>query len=146
MLRCDLLLVSESRPGEHRGQDTSKNNTCDRTAQIQDCVNVSGITKSRGKILLVDMLPCLMWIWVLVRRLNLVFLETVYWTISVCFPLCVSCQVAGLISSIIVFIAILKVGSLFEDLPKVTLYLLYHFVPFLTKIGVSPSRQFNNHM
>ncbi len=34
---------------------------------------------------------------------------------------CVCFQVAGLISSIIVLITVLKIGSLFEDLPKVTL-------------------------
>lgn len=32
-------------------------------------------------------------------------------------------QVAGVISSIIVLIVVLKLGSLFEDLPKVTLSL-----------------------
>lgn len=38
-----------------------------------------------------------------------------------CACVCVFCQVAGLVSSIIVLITILKIGSLFEDLPKVTL-------------------------
>lgn len=31
------------------------------------------------------------------------------------------CQVAGLISSVIVLVTVLKIGSLFSDLPKVTL-------------------------
>nr|XP_046252499.1 solute carrier family 26 member 6-like isoform X1 [Scatophagus argus] len=51
-------------------------------------------------------------------------------------------QVAGVISSVIVLITILKIGSLFEDLPKVTISLQCHF--FL-KFGISLGREFKNH-
>lgn len=45
------------------------------------------------------------------------------WPISVF----VFCQVAGVVSSVIVLITVLKLGPLFEDLPKVTLA-----IPFLS--------------
>ena len=48
--------------------------------------------------------------------------------VQLCVCVCVCCQVAGVISSVIVLITILKIGSLFEDLPKVTLSLQSIFV------------------
>lgn len=44
-------------------------------------------------------------------------------------------KVAGVISSIIVLITVLKIGPLFEDLPKVTLSFLSHF---LLMIAIPP--------
>lgn len=46
------------------------------------------------------------------------------------FCVCMFCQVAGVISSVIVLITVLKLGPLFEDLPKVKLSLPP--VPFLS--------------
>lgn len=41
----------------------------------------------------------------------------------ICVCVCMFCQIAGVISSVIVLITVLKLGPLFEDLPKVTLSL-----------------------
>lgn len=48
------------------------------------------------------------------RRINLIFIFAAH-----IHCICVFCQVAGIVSSIILLITILKIGSLFEDLPKV---------------------------
>ena len=50
----------------------------------------------------------------------------------------VYCQVAGVISSVIVLITILKIGALFEDLPKVTLSLSFPM------ISISLGSEFND--
>lgn len=48
------------------------------------------------------------------QRINLIFIFAAH-----IHCICVFCQVAGIVSSIILLITILKIGSLFEDLPKV---------------------------